>query len=501
MTTHYEAFLEKVYEINDLSRAAGLMGWDRETNMPPGGAADRIQQMATLQKVIHRMATADEIGDLLAAAEEEAQGADPDANQTRLLRVARRDYDRSRKLPNPFVQRIALVSGKAREAWVKARQTSDFALFQPHLEQVVALTQEMAELYGYEGERYNALLNLYEEGARTDAVQRTFDAVKAATVPLLQAIRERGRPVDDSPLHQIFPREAQERFVRYIVAEVGYDFQRGHLGTVVHPFAISFSRNDARITTRWHEDFLNPALFGGLHEAGHAMYEQGTAPDFARTPLARGTSLGLHESQSRMFENLVGRSWGFWQAHYPTLQEYFPTQLGEVSLEAFYRAINKVQPSFIRVEADELTYNFHIMLRFELERAMLDGDLAVADLPAAWNDKMQAYLGITPPNDAQGCLQDVHWTSPSFGYFPTYALGNLYATQLYAAAQAQNPAIVADMAAGRTTSLLAWMREQVHQHGSKYTPGEIIERATGRPLDHTAFVAYVTEKFSAIYGL
>ncbi|MCP5098404.1 MAG: carboxypeptidase M32, partial [Chloroflexi bacterium] len=301
----------------------------------------------------------------------------------------------------------------------------------------------------------------------TADVRAIFNAVKAELVPLREAIEERGTAVNDKVVHQPFDIEQQKKFAHYIADAIGYDFERGHLGTVVHPFATSFTRNDARITTRWYPDFLNPSLFGTLHESGHAMYEQGTHADLARTPLARGTSMGIHESQSRMMENVVGRSFGFWQAHYPKLQSMFPDQLNQYTVNDYYRAINKVQPSYIRVEADEMTYNFHIILRFELEQAMLNGDLAAADLPTAWNDKMNELLGIVPPTDTEGCLQDVHWTRPGFGYFPTYALGNLYAAQLYEAATAQNPMIVSEMDAGKTDALVAWLRENIHQHGRK----------------------------------
>ncbi len=501
MTSQYTTLLQKVHEIHDLRTAMALLMWDREVNMPPGGSTDRTQQLATLQQMAHRMSTSSEMGDLLEAASAEMSDADPDSTEARQLSVLRREYERARKLPGELVERIALTSGPARDAWIKARQASDFSQFQPWLEKVVSLCQELAECYGYESEKYDALLDGYEQGTKSAEVRATFEAVKAATVPLLQAIRERGRAVDDSFLHQPFDIKTQEEFVRHAVGVVGYDFQRGHLGTVVHPFAISLSRNDVRITTRWSADFLNPALFGGLHEAGHGTYEQNVDAAFARTGLDGGASLGVHESQSRTFENLIGRSLGFWQAHYLRLQALFPRQLSGVALTDFYRAINKVQPSFIRVEADELTYNFHIMLRFEIEQALLNGDLAVADLPAAWNDKMQAYLGVTPPDDAQGCLQDIHWTRPGFGYFPTYALGNLYAAQFYAAAVAQNPAISADMAIGQPASLVAWLQENVHRFGHKYTPGELVLRATGKPLDPSAFIRYATEKFSAIYAL
>jgi carboxypeptidase Taq len=499
--SNYNALLEKVYEINDLGKAAAVLGWDREVNMPKAGVAERIQQMTTLQQVIHRLGTTDEMGELIAAASAEKADADPDSDERRLLRLLTRQYDRARKLPADFVRRSALISGKAREAWVAARQNSDFAAYQPHLEEIVKLGQEMAELYGYEDEKYDALLDLYEEGTKTAEVRAVFAAVAAATVPLLREIVERGRPIDDSLLHQPFPVEGQQAFARTIAVAAGYDLERGHIGTVVHPFATSFSRNDARITSRWYPDFLNPGLFGTLHESGHAMYEQGTDPAFSRTPLARGTSMGIHESQSRTIENIVGRSLGFWQRHYPRLQAQFPEQLGGHTVEAFWRAINKVQPSFIRVESDELTYNFHIILRFEIEQALINGELAVADLPEVWNSKMQALIGVTPPNDAQGCLQDVHWSAPMFGYFPTYALGNLYGAQFYEAMVAQDGGISAELADGRVDGLVAWLGENIHRHGSKFTPGELVLRATGKPLSHEPFVRYATRKFSDLYGL
>lgn len=457
--------------------------------------------MTTMSSLIHRMSTADEMGELIENAAAELDGAPYESNQAALIRLLRRNYADARKLPAEYVARSSAVSGQAREAWVRARAENDFEHFRPWLEQVVELCQEMADYYGYEDERYDALLDKYETNMKTAEVRAIFDALKAELIPLREAIDAGRVKLDDSIVHRAYDVEKQKAFARYIAKAIGYDFERGHLGTVVHPFATSFSRNDARITTRWYPDFLNPSLFGTLHECGHAMYEQGTHPDLARTPLARGTSLGIHESQSRMMENIVGRSRGFWQAHFPTLQSYFPEALGDNTAEDFYQAINKTQPSLIRVEADELTYNFHIILRFELEQAMLNGELAVADLPVAWNDKMQSLIGITPPNDAEGCLQDVHWSRPGFGYFPTYALGNLYGTQFYETAVAHNPAIAGELAAGKTDALLAWLRENIHQHGKKFTPGELVQRVTGQPLSHEAFMRYARAKFGELYQL
>ncbi len=501
MPTKYEELIEHVHELDDLNKANALLYWDREVYMPRGGVAERIAQMTTLSSLSHRMSTSDEMGELIEAAAAEIDGAPYDSNEASLIRLLQRNYADARKIPAEYVARSSAISGRTREAWVKARAENDFAHFRPWLEQVIELCQELADYYGYEDEKYDALLDKYELNMKTAEVRAIFDAVKAELVPLREAVDQSRVSLDDSIVHQPYDIDKQKAFARYIAEAVGYDFERGHLGTVVHPFAISFSRNDARITTRWYPDFLNPSLFGALHESGHAMYEQGTHPDLARTPLARGTSLGIHESQSRMMENIVGRSRGFWQAHFPKLQSYFPEALGNSTAEDFYRAINKTQPSFIRVEADELTYNFHIILRFELEQAMLNGDLPAAELPTAWNDKMRELIGITPPNDKEGCLQDVHWSRPGFGYFPTYALGNLYGAQFFETAVSQNPAILDELAQGKTTALLAWLRENIHQHGKKFTPGELVQRVTGRPLDHQAFMRYARAKFSDLYAL
>ncbi|MCB8952198.1 MAG: carboxypeptidase M32 [Ardenticatenales bacterium] len=501
MTSPFDILLEKVNELHDLQKALMLLSWDREVNMPAGGMPARTQQMTTLSRLIHTLQTSPEMGDLIENAAASLNDAAYDSFAASLIRYLRYDYEINTKLPSEFVARRTQISAQANVAWKAARAQDDFAIFQPWLAQVVALGQEMADLYGYEDEKYDPLLDKFERDAKTAQVRAIFNVVKEATVPLLRAIQEHDKPVNSSILRQPYDVARQKEFAHYIATAVGYDFSRGHLGTATHPFATSFSRDDARITTRWYPDFLNPSLFGTLHESGHAMYEQGTGPELARTPLARGTSSGIHESQSRMIENNIGRSLGFWRVHFPKLQALFPDTLGAVNLTDFYRAINKVQPSTIRVEADELTYNLHIILRFELEQALINGDLAAADVPAAWNDKMQELLGITPPTNREGCLQDIHWSRPSFGYFPTYALGNLYAAQLFAAAQEQNPAIRADVEQGDPISLLQWLRDNVHRHGRKFTPSELVQQATGQPLSHEPFVRYITAKFSDIYEL
>ena len=503
MGVKYGSFLEKVHELHDLEKAVWLMMWDREVNMPSNGGAVRTQQMATLQKMIHTMTTSDEMGEMIEKAEEEitAEAQPYDSTEASLVRFTKRAYKEAKQFPPEYIMRSAQASGAALPAWKEARENNDFATFAPHLEKMLELIHEQAEIIGYEDEKYDAMIKQYERGLKTADVRQVFAAVKAETVPLIQAIAAKGSVVDDSFLHQPFSIEAQKAVAPYFAEAVGYDFKRGHIGTATHPFAVSFSKDDARITTRWYKNFLNPFLFGVMHECGHAMYEQGTGAELERTPLARGTSMGVHESQSRMFENIIGRSRGFWKTHYYKLKETFPEQLGDVTVEQFYRAINKVQPSLIRVEADELTYNMHIILRFELEQAMLNGDLSAKELPTAWNDKMKELLGVVPETDTEGCLQDIHWTRPSFGYFPTYALGNLYASQLFDTAKAQNPTITAEVEKGQVGALHGWLSKNIHTHGSKYDPAELITRATGQTLTHQPFVAYATQKFSDIYDL
>ena len=495
MTTKFEALLTTIHENHDLEKARAVLMWDQEVNMPTAGREARIQQITTLSRIIHKKSTSDSFGELIAASAAEINGAAYDSDEAALIRYLQRTYEDARKLTPDFVQRMAEVSGIARHAWVKARAENDFPAFRPHLETVVAMCREMAELYGYDDEAYDPLLDKYEYGMKTAVVRDIFAAVKKELIPLREAVAEKDTAVSDALVHQAYPIDKQKIFARYIADAVGYDFERGHLGTVVHPFATSFSRNDARITTRWYPDFLNPSLFGTLHESGHAMYEQGTHFSLARTPLARGTSSGIHESQSRMIENIVGRSRGFWQAHFPKLQSLFPEQLDSATAADFYKAVNKVQPSFIRVEADELTYNFHIILRFELEQALLNGDLAVADLPAAWNDKMNEMLGVVPPTDTLGCLQDVHWTRPGFGYFPTYSLGAMASAQIFAAAQRDNSDILPGLGRGDIRPLFDWLDLNVRSQGCLYLPDELIEKATGSPLDTAAFKASIKARY------
>jgi carboxypeptidase Taq len=496
-----DALKNRTTEISHLRHAAALLEWDQQTYMPPGAANARAEQLATLERLSHEMLCADETAQLIEAAAAEVGDLDADTLEAAIVRVTRRDYEDAVKLPSDFVAEEARVTALAYDVWVQARANSDYAAFQPTLERIVDLSRRRAEYLGYEDHIYDALLDLYEPGMKASDVAPLFADLREALVPFAQAIFAQQDRVSDEPLHRAFPVEQQHQLGLMIASQFGYDLQRGRQDEVVHPFCTSFSRDDVRITTRFDPQFLNPALFGTLHEAGHAMYEQGLSDELDGTFLADGVSLGIHESQSRLWENVVGRSYGFWQYFYPRLQGVYLGVLSDVSLDDFYRAINKVYPSFIRVEADEVTYPLHIMLRFELEQDILTGELDLNDAPDAWNAKMEHYLGITPEKDSDGILQDVHWAYGIFGYFPTYALGTLLSAQLYNAAVADHPEIPSDIAAGEFDTLLHWMNVNIHQHGRKYMPAELIKRATGDTYQHQPYMDYLQAKYSKIYDL
>jgi carboxypeptidase Taq len=468
--------------------------------MPPGGAAERAEQFAVLGRISHEMFVAAETRRLLEGAEVETAGADPGADEAALVRVARRAFDKSVKLPAPLVSELARATALGHEVWVKAREENDYPAFAPTLEHLLDLSRQVAEHLGYEDRRYDALLDQYEPGMKTAEVERVFDELRPGLVELVREIAERP-PLDDSVLRRDFDEAGQEAFSRFVAGKLGYDFGRGNLSRAVHPFCTSFGKNDVRITTRYDRHWLPCALMGTIHETGHALYEQGFRDEDIGTPLADAASLGVHESQSRLWENIVGRSRGFWSVFYPDLQKQFPGSLGDVDLDAFYRAINKVEPSLIRVEADEVTYPLHIMLRFEMEKDLLDGRLSVRDAPEAWNAKMRDYLGITPPSDAEGILQDVHWSGASFGYFPTYALGTLLSAQLYDKALAGQPGIEEELARGEFGGLLAWLREHVHRPGRRYLPADLVRRVCGEPAQSRSYLRYLRAKFGELYGL
>ena len=492
-----DKLLDHLHRIADLNAAASVLEWDQETHMPSGGLEARVQQLRTLRSISHDLLTSDACVELLeqADAEEELSAITQD-----LIRVTRRDVDRARRVPTDLVERITEASAHAKEAWRSARTHDDFGQFAPHLERLLVLSREKAEAIGYEKEPYDALLEEYEPRMTTEEVAALCTDLRERLIPIVSAIADSSQP-DDDFLHRRFDPSKQLQFGRTVASEIGYDFDHGRLDLSTHPFSTAFSVGDVRITTRVAPDHFSTSFFGTLHEAGHALYEQGIDKKLDRTPLASGTSLGMHESQSRLWENHVGRSFPFWQHYYPELQSTFRDVLGTTDVDTFYAAINKVQPSLIRVEADEVTYNLHIMLRFELERQLIDGNLSVEDLPEAWNAGMEEYLGILPSNDAEGVLQDIHWSLGAFGYFPTYLLGTLMAAQLYTAAEDAIPDLSKKIGGGQFDDLLAWLRRHIHQFGRRRYAQELLETSTGRELTPDAWLAYVERKYGDLYTL
>ena len=501
MSEKFEELRTRLAEIIDLGAAAAVLGWDQQVYMPTGGAEARAIQLSTLTKTTHDWFVSDEIGQLLEDLEKELADADYDSFEASMVRVTRRGYDRERKLPSELVAELSKTAALAHQAWQKAREAADFAQFQPHLEKILELTVQKAEAWGYEDRVYDALLEGFEPGMKTAQVETLFEEMKEGLVPLVKAIAERQDAVDDSLFGQEFDVDKQWDFGMEVVKALGFDFEHGRQDKTAHPFTTSFSPSDVRLTTRLFPDMFKSALFASIHEAGHGMYEQGFDRSLDRTPLSDSASLGVHESQSRMWENIVGRSRGFWTHWLPRLKGYFPRQLEGIGVEAFYQAINKVKPSLIRVEADEVTYNLHIMLRFEIENLMVEGKVQVADLPELWDAKMEEYLGIRPPDVADGVLQDVHWSSGYIGYFPTYSLGNLLAAQFYNQAVGEKPEIPSEIEQGEFGTLFTWMREKIHKPGGAYMPAELVERVTGGPIRTEPFLDYVRAKYTEIYGL
>lgn len=487
-------------EIFDLWSASSVLSWDQETYMPEGGAESRGEALATLEKIAHEKFTAAEVGKLLEDLGTGVTDLDPDSDEARLHQVTLREYNKATRVPAEMVAEKARITTAANVTWRKARQDSDFSQFEPHLEKIIDWAKRYAELFKPYEHVYDPLLNDYEPGMKTEEVKAIFDRIRPTQVALIEAIA--GQPqVDDSMLYQNFPAKTQLQIGREIVTAFGYDWHRGRQDAVTHPFSTNLGYGDQRITYRLDEDFFNPYLFAIMHEAGHAMYEQGVVKELARTPLYGGTSLAIHESQSRLWENLVGRSLPFWQWYYPSLQNHFSTQLGNLAVEDFYKAVNKVQPSFIRVEADEATYNLHIMLRLEIEIALLEDKVKVKELPEYWNERFTEYLGITPTTDADGVLQDVHWSFGLFGYFATYALGNLVSLQLWDVMLKDHPDVDDQMSKGEFSNIFNWMNDKVYRHGSKFEPKELVQRITGSGIDGEPYMHYLKKKYSDIYGL
>lgn len=486
-------------EIADLQGAASVLEWDQQTYMPSGGAEDRSDQLATLARLVHQRATSAEMVRLVEDLSGHLTEMDPDSTDAALVRVAQIEVQKLTRVPEKLVAEYSQATSLGQEAWVRARQASDFTSFRPYLERIIDLRRQYAGCFAPYDHVYDPLLDDYERGMKTADVQRIFQELRPQQVELIQAITSRPQ-VDDGFLHLEYPEQDQWDFGVDVITRFGYEWDRGRLDRTAHPFTISFGLGDVRITTRFFSNLISSSLFSTMHEAGHAMYEQGVDQALRRTPLASAASLGLHESQSRLWENLVGRSLPFWKHFYPLLQKRFPAQLGNVDLITFYRGINKVQPSLIRVEADEATYNLHIMLRLELEIALMEGSLEVKDLPEAWNQRIHDYLGLTPPNDASGVLQDVHWSAGLIGYFPTYALGNLISLQLWDCIQKDIPDLDNQIENGEFGNLLGWLREKIHRHGARYEPQTLVKNVTGSGIDPQPYMHYLHTKYKEIYG-
>jgi len=496
----FESLAREFKEINTLATCESILGWDEVTYMPPGGAAHRASQKELLAGMVHQRATAPRINDWLSAVEasDMVKNGDPVAANVRELR---RGYDKMVKVPESLVREITKETSLAHQVWVEARKNNDFKSFFPSLKKIIDLKKQQAEAVGYKKEPYDALLDDYEPNTTSEQVAAVFTPLRKELVTVLDRIMGGSKKPKVEIVERTYPVAAQETFAEEAARAIGYNFETGRLDVTTHPFCTQIGPGDVRITTRYNEKRFNDAFFGVLHEAGHGIYEQSLPTEQFGLPLGEAASLGIHESQSRMWENAVGRSRAFWEYFFPTAKQAFPAALGNVTLDEFYHAVNDVRPSFIRVEADEVTYNLHIMLRFEMELALIRGDLKPEDAPAAWNEKFKDYVGLTPPDDRMGCLQDVHWSAGLFGYFPTYALGNLYCAQFFAQAEKDLGDLSARFRKGSFGELRKWLNEKIHVHGRRYPAPELVKRVTGAPLSAEPLLSYLKAKFYPLYGV
>jgi carboxypeptidase Taq len=499
VTTALERLRKALAEIDDLKRAAAVLEWDMETYMPSGGVQDRAVQLGTLKGLAHERFVSDQTVRLLEAAESEAEGLAYDSDEASLVRVTRRDLDLDTRIPAELIAEAAEVGAAGRSRWQEARQRSEWSIFEPSMRKTVEITRRMAEAIGYAGRPYDALLARTEPGLSTAQVEVLFAELKAAILPLLQEVLERADRVDDSVLDRELDPARQLALSLQVAHRFGFDPERGRQDLSAHPFCVPFGPGDVRFTTRVRPTARDSSLFSSMHETGHAVYYQGIPRSLERTPLWDGASGGLHESQSRLWENLVGRSRAFWTYMFPILQATFPVPLAGVEAEAYYRAVNRVRPSYIRVDADEVTYNLHIMLRFEIENDLLEGRLEAEDVPEAWTARLREYLGLPPPPVVQGPLQDIHWSEAPMGSFVSYTLGNVISAQLMETVRAEIPDLDGRLRQGEFGSLLEWLQRNVYVHGRKFTPQELLQRVTGHPLTPAPWIAYTRQKFRNLY--
>jgi carboxypeptidase Taq len=497
----YRNFIDELRAIALLGSTLSLLGWDERVNLPPNGAEHRANQSAYLAKLIHERFTSPRVGEWLAAVESSELVKDAESDAAVNARETRRAYDRATKLPAALVEELTRTSVLSEQAWEKAKKASDYAQFKPWLGKVLDLKRQEAECYGYKSKPYDALLDTFEPGATSEQIAAVFESLRGPLVELIGKVARSGKTAPADVLRRHYPVAQQQQFSREVATAIGYDFDSGRLDASVHPFSIHIGPGDARITTRYDDhDFAN-AFFSTIHECGHAMYNLGLPPEHYGTPRGEDLSLGIHESQSRMWENLVGRSRPFWRHFFPRAKAMFPDALADVTDDQWYFAINGVQPSFIRTESDETTYNLHVLLRFELEQALLHRDLSVDDLPGAWNERMRKYFNLTPPNDREGCLQDVHWAGGAIGYFPTYTLGNLYAAQFFEQARKDLGDLDAMFARGEFAPLLGWLRTHIHAQGKRFTPAQLVTRITGKPLSPEPLLRHLRAKARELYGV
>lgn len=498
----YDELIHELRQIAILGSCSSVLGWDEQTYMPDAGAEHRANQLGLLAGLTHERATAPRLGELLGQLETGKFASDGETPQAVNIREARRDFDRATKLPRRLVEELSRATTLGQHAWVEARKHSNFAHFLPHLEKIVALKREEAAAIGYgAGAPYDALLDDYEAGMTAAQVQSLFAPLRESLVKLIAQIVDSGKQPDVSLLEREYPVAAQRSFSIHAAKAIGFDFRSGRLDEAAHPFCSDVGPGDTRMTTRYDPHHFPGAFFGTLHESGHGIYDQGLDKSAWGTPMGSAVSLGIHESQSRMWENFVGRSKPFWRHFYPPAQAVFSQALGDVPLADFYWAINDVRPSFIRVEADEATYNLHIMLRFELEQPLISGDLAPAEVPAVWNETFTRYFGITPPDDAQGCLQDIHWSHGGIGYFPTYTLGNMYAAQFFEAARRDLGDLDGQFVEGNYRPLKEWLNANIHRPGKQYRAQRLVEVVTGKPLSHEPLLRHLRTKYGELYGL
>ncbi|RYY92923.1 MAG: carboxypeptidase M32 [Chitinophagaceae bacterium] len=490
----YTDYVARMQRIADIRYASAVLQWDQETYLPPKGAEARGRQLSTLSELAHEQFSNESLGALL---DELLASGNLDAAQRRNVELSREDYVKNRKYSADLVRRLSDATNKAFHSWIDARRRNDFKVFEPALGEMITLKKEEAGVLGYTVHPYDALLNEYEKGATT----AQLDAVFGELLPQLKGLLDEllaQPPADDSFLKRNYPADTQWQWGLHLLRQLGFDEAAGRQDRSEHPFTTSFAPQDVRITTRIDEADFGNMTWSTIHELGHALYEQGLPADQYGLPLGEAASLSMHESQSRLWENNVGRSRAFWEHYLPELRTYFPEQLAAVDTDAFFRAINKVQPSLIRTEADEVTYHFHVYIRYTLEKALLDGSLAVADIPDYWRESYRRWLGVTPPDDRTGALQDVHWSHGSFGYFPTYSLGSLYAAQFFAAAEKAVPGLDEGLRTGKTENLLGWLRQEIHAHGRRYTSDELCRRITAQSLSSAYFTTYIRTKYSLV---